>query len=50
MTTEDIAALEAQIYAYVGRECGSSTAKDPVNKAMIKYRAYQRPVESRFPR
>lgn len=37
MTTEDIAALEAQIYAFVGRECGSSTAADPVNKAMIRH-------------
>lgn len=37
MTTEDIAALEAQIYAFIGRDCGSSTAKDPVNKAMIRH-------------
>lgn len=37
MSTEDIAALEAQIYTYVGRECGSSTARDPVNKAMIRH-------------
>ncbi|MEQ8801136.1 FAS1-like dehydratase domain-containing protein [Haliea sp.] len=37
MSTEDIAALEEKIYAYVGRECGSSTAWDPVNKAMIRH-------------
>ena len=37
MSTEDIAALEAKIYAYVGRECGSSTAADPVNPVMIRH-------------
>lgn len=37
MSMEDIAALEARIYAFVGRECGASTAADPVNKPMIRH-------------
>ncbi|WP_162300126.1 FAS1-like dehydratase domain-containing protein [Kineobactrum sediminis] len=36
MSTEDIAALEARVYAYKGRECGCSTAADAVNKPMIR--------------
>jgi len=37
MRTEDIAALEQEMYAYVGRDCGASTAEDAVNKAMIRH-------------
>ena len=37
MSTEDIAALEEKIYAYVGRECGASTAADPVTAVMIRH-------------
>ncbi len=36
MSTDAIAALEEQIYAYVGRECGTQVAHDPVNPPMIR--------------
>lgn len=36
MTTQDIQEFEKKIYAYVGRECGSRTAHDAVNKPMIR--------------
>lgn len=36
MTAAEIEQFEQQIYSYVGRECGSSTAHDSVNQAMIR--------------
>ncbi len=37
MSSDNISAFEEKIQAFVGRECGSSTAKDAVNKAMIRH-------------
>jgi len=37
MNDHDIEEFEEKIYAYVGRECGSSVAPDAVNRAMIRH-------------